>query len=133
MVLPSQISFAVVLMLIPLASAGPAYASGHRSDPFNNERRTVEKNRDRHGSREHGDHERHRRRSEADFPVMTSIVLSRPQMGVPFLGQNLRGPVSMPFLPPAQFRYYCDNPPGWFPAVATCAGPWLETGAQPSP
>jgi hypothetical protein len=27
-------------------------------------------------------------------------------------------------LPPAQFWYYCDNPRGYYPYVASCLGPW---------
>lgn len=27
-------------------------------------------------------------------------------------------------VPPAQFWYYCPNPPGYYPNVATCSVPW---------
>jgi hypothetical protein len=32
---------------------------------------------------------------------------------------------------PAQFWYYCDNPPGYYPQVAACNGPWREVAAAP--
>ncbi len=35
------------------------------------------------------------------------------------------------FRPPSQFRYYCNHPAGYFPAVSACAGRWLESGAVP--
>jgi hypothetical protein len=36
-------------------------------------------------------------------------------------------------LPPAQFWYYCDNPHGYYPYVASCNGPWREVPATPAP
>jgi hypothetical protein len=27
-------------------------------------------------------------------------------------------------VPPAQFWYFCDNPRGYYPNVATCSVPW---------
>lgn len=35
-------------------------------------------------------------------------------------------------LPPAQFWYYCDNPPGYYPYVAACSGPWRPVPATPA-
>ena len=34
-------------------------------------------------------------------------------------------------LPPAQFWYYCDNPQGYYPYVASCNGPWREVPVTP--
>jgi hypothetical protein len=34
-------------------------------------------------------------------------------------------------LPPAQSWYYCDNPAGYYPYVASCSGPWREVPAAP--
>jgi hypothetical protein len=34
-------------------------------------------------------------------------------------------------LPPSQFWYHCDNPPGYYPYVAVCNGPWREMAAGP--
>lgn len=34
-------------------------------------------------------------------------------------------------LPPAQFWYFCDNPQGYYPYVASCNGPWREVPATP--
>ena len=34
-------------------------------------------------------------------------------------------------LPPQQFWYYCDNPPGYYPYVASCSGAWREVPATP--
>jgi len=36
-------------------------------------------------------------------------------------------------LPPAQSWYYCDNPQGYYPYVASCNGPWREVPATPPP
>lgn len=33
---------------------------------------------------------------------------------------------------PEQFWYYCDNPKGYYPYVATCPTPWRPVPAQPS-
>jgi hypothetical protein len=35
-------------------------------------------------------------------------------------------------LPPAQSWYYCDNPQGYYPYVASCNGPWRAVPATPS-
>jgi len=32
-------------------------------------------------------------------------------------------------LPPAQSWYFCDNPQGYYPYVASCNGPWREVPA----
>src|SRR5208282_2127795 len=34
-------------------------------------------------------------------------------------------------LPPAQFWYYCDNPQGYYPYVASCNGPWRPVPVTP--
>lgn len=34
-------------------------------------------------------------------------------------------------LPPAQFWYFCDNPQGYYPYVASCDVPWREMPATP--
>lgn len=34
-------------------------------------------------------------------------------------------------LPPAQFWYFCDDPQGYYPYVASCAGPWRPVPTQP--
>lgn len=34
-------------------------------------------------------------------------------------------------LPPTQSWYYCDNPQGYYPYVASCNGPWREVPATP--
>ena len=34
-------------------------------------------------------------------------------------------------LPPAQYWYYCDNPQGYYPYVASCNGPWRPVPATP--
>jgi hypothetical protein len=34
-------------------------------------------------------------------------------------------------LPPSQFWYFCDNPRGYYPYVASCAVPWREVPATP--
>lgn len=34
-------------------------------------------------------------------------------------------------LPPAQSWYYCDNPAGYYPYVASCNGPWRQVPATP--
>jgi hypothetical protein len=56
-----------------------------------------------------------------------------PPMGpIPFLTIRPRAgfaAMAMPIAPPPRFRYFCSNPPGYFPAVAACSGPWLELGA----
>ncbi len=52
-----------------------------------------------------------------------------------FSGLARRGPpaaIASGFEPPARFAYYCNDPPGYFPYVSACAGPWTETGAPPS-
>ena len=36
-------------------------------------------------------------------------------------------------LPPAQNWYYCDNPQGYYPYVASCNGPWRSVPATPAP
>ncbi len=36
-------------------------------------------------------------------------------------------------LPPAQYWYYCDNPQGYYPYVASCGTPWREVPAAPQP
>ena len=33
--------------------------------------------------------------------------------------------------PPAQYWYYCDNPPGYYPYVATCMTAWRPVPATP--
>lgn len=61
-----------------------------------------------------------------------AFAIAPPSPGVP---DSSAGYVafSVPFEPPVRFHYYCYDPPGYFPNVAACAGPWLETGDQPSP
>jgi len=34
-------------------------------------------------------------------------------------------------LPPMQTWYYCDNPQGYYPYVASCNNPWQQVPAQP--
>ena len=34
-------------------------------------------------------------------------------------------------LPPSPTWYYCDNPQGYYPYVASCNGPWREVPATP--
>lgn len=34
-------------------------------------------------------------------------------------------------LPPMQYWYYCDNPQGYYPYVASCSLPWREVPAVP--
>jgi hypothetical protein len=34
-------------------------------------------------------------------------------------------------LPPGRSWYYCDNPPGYYPYVAACSGPWRQVPATP--
>jgi len=34
---------------------------------------------------------------------------------------------------PAQNWYYCDNPKGYYPYVATCKNAWRQVPAQPQP
>jgi len=34
-------------------------------------------------------------------------------------------------LPPAQFWYYCDNPQGYYPYVASCNGTWRSVPVTP--
>jgi hypothetical protein len=34
-------------------------------------------------------------------------------------------------LPPAQYWYYCDNPQGYYPYVASCNGAWRPVPATP--
>jgi hypothetical protein len=36
-------------------------------------------------------------------------------------------------LPPAQNWYYCDNPKGYYPYVASCGTAWREVPATPAP
>jgi hypothetical protein len=33
--------------------------------------------------------------------------------------------------PPAQYWYYCYNPPGYYPYVPACTGPWRPVPAAP--
>ncbi len=35
-------------------------------------------------------------------------------------------------LPPAQYWYYCDNPQGYYPYVASCNGDWRPVPATPA-
>jgi hypothetical protein len=35
-------------------------------------------------------------------------------------------------LPSSQFWYFCDDPRGYFPYIASCNGPWREVGAAPA-
>jgi hypothetical protein len=37
-----------------------------------------------------------------------------------------------PTAPPPQFWYYCDNPAGYYPYVASCSTPWREVPATPA-
>lgn len=34
-------------------------------------------------------------------------------------------------LPPAQYWYYCDNPQGYYPYVASCNTPWRQVPVTP--
>lgn len=34
--------------------------------------------------------------------------------------------------PPQSYWYYCQNPAGYYPYVATCPGGWRQVPAQPS-
>lgn len=36
-------------------------------------------------------------------------------------------------LPPAQSWYYCDDPKGYYPYVASCNGPWRGVPVTPPP
>lgn len=36
-------------------------------------------------------------------------------------------------LPPAQYWYFCDEPKGYYPYVASCTSPWRPVPAQPQP
>jgi hypothetical protein len=40
-------------------------------------------------------------------------------------------PPSPSGLPPAQYWYYCDNPSGYYPYVASCNVPWRPVPATP--
>jgi hypothetical protein len=33
--------------------------------------------------------------------------------------------------PPASYWYYCVNPPGYYPYIPNCAGPWKEVPTTP--
>lgn len=42
-----------------------------------------------------------------------------------------QAPPSPAGLPPAQYWYFCDNPPGYYPYVASCLVPWRPVPATP--
>jgi hypothetical protein len=147
MFLASGISFTVALTL----TAQIMTVSDRNSDPFKelrrdqgresrselsgNSRRGHEGSHDggRDPGRGHHGESRHGRRSGLDLLVVPSVAFADPTTPVPVPSRNTQATVRVLFLPPAQFSYYCNDPPGWFPTVTACAGRWRETGAKPSP
>jgi hypothetical protein len=147
MFLASGISFTVALTL----TAQIMTVSDRNSDPFKELRRdqghesrselSGNSRRGHDGSRDgghnswrgHNGESRHRQRSDLDLLVVPSVAFANPTTRVPLPSPNAQAAMRVPFLPPAQFSYYCNDPPGWFPTVTACAGRWLETGARPSP
>jgi hypothetical protein len=145
MFLASGVSFTVALMLTSQVLA----ASSPYSDPFDKSRLDPGQSRSEwsdNSRRSHGDvHDgsqdsrrghrgdsRHRRRSGADLLVAPNVAFANPATRVPLPSRNAQA-ARVPFMPPVHFSYYCNDPPGWFPAVSACGGQWLETGTQPSP
>ena len=147
MFLASGISFTVALTL----TAQIVTVSDRASDPFKelrrdqgresrselsgNSRRGHEGFHDggRDSWRGHHGQSRHGRRSDRDLLVVPYNAYANPTSRVPLPPLNAQATVRVPFLPPTQFTYYCNDPPGWFPTVTACAGRWLEAGARPSP
>ena len=63
------------------------------------------------------------------FAIRGPRVLVMPGRGVSVSAR----PAGPAFEPPARFAYYCNEPPGYFPTVAACPGPWMETAAPSAP
>jgi len=66
-----------------------------------------------------------------DWYFYPEPVYPYPDPYVPPVVATQPAPVSG--LPPAQVWYYCDNPPGYYPYVATCTTPWRPVPATPQP
>ena len=112
-----------LLLIVTVASAltGTAWAADEQTD------------RPRHHSGVH-DRQDRIRRAPPEYPVnrwmysRQPIMLGPPPPAAPVI---VAVPSTAPmrgFEPPARFSYYCNHPPGFFPAVSSCGGPWLEMG-----
>ena len=124
MVRTSRVSFAVFLTLATQVLPVPVWAFDHSNkDPP----------RDRDWSRDHRGHARYRRRSELGLLLAPAILLGLPSTGDPGSPRRAGTAIAAPLPPAPRFSYRCNQPVGVYPAVATCAGPWIETGAHAAP
>jgi hypothetical protein len=114
-----RVGLVLVLAVLVIGSAVPAYAwRGH-----------------------HGYHGHHGYRHGYRRPGVVIV----PRVVVPFWGPYVYPPVvaAPPVYvqpapqvyvqppPPQPYWYYCDNPAGYYPYVAQCAGGWRQVPASP--
>jgi len=119
-------------MLIVAAQilAAPGWPFEHHADEFDRHMRGEERFHERDFPRMHHEYRGHDRLYRMDF---LSERAARAGLETPrFLGTRIGpAPVPMTIQPPVQFSYYCNDPPGYFPDVTSCAGQWLESGSPP--
>ena len=65
------------------------------------------------------------------YPVYAPPVYAPPVYAPPVVEE----PLPPAYVEPrsAAYWYYCQDPPGYYPYVASCAGGWQQVAPQPSP
>lgn len=64
------------------------------------------------------------------YPVYAPPLYAAPVYGPPVVEEPLQPPA---YVEPrsAAYWYYCQDPPGYYPYVASCAGGWQQVAPQP--
>ena len=65
------------------------------------------------------------------YPVYAPPLYTAPVYGSPVVEEPLPPPA---YVEPRStaYWYYCQDPPGYYPYVSTCAGGWQQVAPQPS-
>ena len=65
------------------------------------------------------------------YPVYAPPVYAPPVYAPPVVEE----PLPPAYVEPrsSAYWYYCQDPPGYYPYVASCAGGWQQVAPQPSP
>jgi len=66
------------------------------------------------------------------YPAYAPPVYAPPVYAPPVVEEPLPPPA---YVEPrsAAYWYYCQDPPGYYPYVGSCAGEWQQVAPQPSP
>ena len=126
----------VALILIAQMLAVPGWPSEREANRFGDSRSFQRGFRD-HGPQPGRTHRERISREWHSHAGLAAVPLIGAAASIPFSARERSAATQHQsrmsgFVPPTQFSYYCDDPPGYFPVVAECAGGWRETGVQPS-